>query len=63
MTRKDYVLIAEVIKDWQKFATSNNERVDKGHAANLADMLAEALKRDNSRFDAEQFIKACAIPA
>ncbi len=57
MTRKDYVLIAEVIRTeadtWS--ATSLQGRA----ISSLAYRISEALHKDNPRFDSDRFIKAC----
>jgi hypothetical protein len=61
MTRKDYVLIAEVI------ANLRGEQRDKGafaHAPSLAEVaeeLARALEVDNPRFDRARFLDACEV--
>jgi hypothetical protein len=51
MTRKDYVMIAEV------FARSAGDDLAKLIALNLADKLAE----DNPRFDKARFLTACGV--
>ena len=53
MTRKDYVLIAEVIAtSWHASAESKND---------LAVKMADALETENPRFDRERFIRACGV--
>ena len=52
MTRKDYVLTAEILKSNRKFM----------HPANFTKLIQEFGKvfaDDNSRFDFERFEKAC----
>lgn len=51
MTRKDYIMIAEV------FARSAGDDLAKFLALNLADKLAE----DNPRFDKARFLTACGV--
>jgi len=51
MTRKDYIMIAEV------FAHSAGDDLAKFLASNLADKLAE----DNPRFDRARFLEACGV--
>ena len=51
MTRKDYQLIADV------FARSAGDDIAKFLAVNLADKL----KQDNPRFDADKFLTACGV--
>ncbi len=53
MTRKDYVLIAEVI------ATSWHANAEAKRT--LAISFAEALETDNPRFDSERFLRACGV--
>lgn len=50
MTKQDYIIIARVIKDV-------NERKAKGKR--IAELFAEELQKDNPRFNAEIFFKAC----
>jgi hypothetical protein len=53
MTRKDYVMIAEVIAtSWHTSAETKRE---------LAVNMAEALETDNPRFDREKFLRACGV--
>ena len=53
MTRKDYVLIAEVI------ATSWHTSTDTKRT--IALNMADALQNDNPRFDRERFLVACGV--
>lgn len=53
MTRKDYVMIAEVIAtNWHYSADTK---------ADLARSFADALETDNPRFDRDRFLKACGV--
>ena len=52
MSRKDYVLIAGVIKDLS---------LTYGERALVAREMAKALKSTNSAFKPERFIEACGI--
>jgi hypothetical protein len=53
MTRKDYILIAEVIAtSWHANAEAKRD---------LAVSMAEALETDNPRFDSERFLRACGV--
>jgi len=59
MTKKDYVLLARVIKN-----NSDNERwqsVFHGETGRdyFIQNLSIELKKDNSRFDVSKFMKAC----
>jgi hypothetical protein len=53
MTRKDYVMIAEVI------ATSWHGSEDT--QADLARNFADVLEADNPRFDRARFLAACGV--
>jgi hypothetical protein len=58
MTRKDYELIANVIKQFP--------RLDYGVASvleELAEDLSMALSNENPRFDTARFLKACGVSA
>lgn len=56
MTRKDYVAIANVLKD-SRTAVSRLEVERKLLAEKIADVMAG----DNPRFDRARFLKACGI--
>jgi len=58
MTRKDYQLIADVIK-----ASNAMSPEDKAHELykSLAVSLAQELQKDNPRFKPALFLKACGI--
>jgi hypothetical protein len=59
MTRKDYVMIAEVIADLM--ADFNNGRSDEVSLSLVAQELARALQADNDRFDSARFLTACGV--
>jgi hypothetical protein len=66
MTRKDYVLIADAIRDALatdiEFGIAIPEREASGiHRAALR--LSDRLEQDNPRFDREVFLKACSLKA
>jgi hypothetical protein len=53
MTRKDYVMIAEVIAtSWHASADSKRD---------IAVNLAEVFETDNPRFDRDRFLSACGV--
>ncbi len=52
MTRKDYKLIAEAIK---------NSAIDEGSKRNIVGNLAMKLCIDNDRFDVDKFEVACGV--
>jgi len=55
MTRKDYVLIAETIKEAHRLTS------EKAGAGVVAYMLANTLQADNPRFDRARFLDACGV--
>ena len=57
MTRKDYVMLAEIIN---KNATSSTESTFI-HFARMAEDLATELQADNPRFDRARFLTACGV--
>lgn len=59
MTRKDYVLIADILKN-------NREDFIKGEDGFtvieiIANQMANALEEDNPRFDRARFLEACGV--
>jgi len=58
MTRKDYVLIADALLSATNNAKSSAERTG---ILDTSLYIAEALKRDNARFDQERFLKATGL--
>jgi hypothetical protein len=64
MIKKDYELIAKAIKGTHVY-------IDEREGGNLADLhdgaslaaelMADALQRDNPRFDRAKFLKACGV--
>jgi len=54
MTRKDFQLIADVIKD-----ARDNNVITKDQSRNLASMFCSELHKTNERFDSGRFISAC----
>lgn len=60
MTKKDYILIAEAIE-----GTLNNsyqwEQREKEAIHEVAERIAEALQKDNTRFDSIRFLEACGV--
>jgi len=66
MTRKDYILIADAIRDALaadiEFDIAMPEREASGiHRAALR--LSDRLEQDNPLFDREMFLKACSLTA
>jgi hypothetical protein len=57
MTRKDYILIAEVIRASKlSWAGNNNYLVD-----DISRALADTLEQDNPRFNRARFLTACGV--
>jgi hypothetical protein len=59
MTRKDYVMIAEILK----FNRENFVEGEDGFAVIgiMAHQIADGLEADNPRFDRARFLDACGI--
>jgi len=56
MTKKDYIMLARVIKDSKLTYNEFDKATSKG---GLIDLLCVALKQDNNRFDDTKFVEAC----
>jgi hypothetical protein len=61
MTRKDYVMIAEVIKTQIELSLKFGEDDARYGAENIAQDLATKLGEDNPRFDRGRFLAACGV--
>lgn len=59
MTRKDYVLLAEALASVLPDNVGNGYESEQ-HARDCA-AVADALARENARFDRERFLKACGV--
>lgn len=59
MTRKDYVLIAEAIRD----SVQHSGELERKAIEGTAKYVSYALRRDNPRFDRGRFMAACGFPA
>jgi hypothetical protein len=56
MTRKDYILLAEALRvQFHRSALEQNQPMQDG-VLNAAYEVADALQRDNSRFNREHFL-------
>lgn len=60
MTRKDYILIADALKDARGTMLLTAAAYHSG-VDNAVHRLADALARDNPRFDRERFLKAAGV--
>ena len=54
MTKKDYIAIASVLKQY-------NESYTKGWDFNIFEAFADILAKDNNKFDKNKFYKACGL--
>ena len=67
MTRKDFQLIADAVRQLRTFEAHDAElSEDVAHAvrwSSVADALASALATTNPRFDRDRFLGACGIGA
>lgn len=61
MTRKDYILIAAAIANAGVSVTDINEPQYQHGIEDTTHAIADALARDNPRFDCERFLKACGV--
>ena len=64
MSKKDYILLASVIKDSTKKAeTMSGKKFCEATAtlAVLAGKLADELQKENSKFDRSRFLTACGL--
>lgn len=60
MTRKDYELIASVLRETMQYAENESLNWNGIQTTECAiDLFAEALYRENGAFDEEKFRKAC----
>lgn len=74
MTRKDYILLADVLATFSRDIAKDDDPAlsDRGRAIlsgervalqTIAHRLAEQLRQDNPRFDRQRFIEACQLDA
>ena len=56
MTKKDYAMVAKVIRDRPTIPIVGGVCIGKG---SLVDALCLALKKDNPKFDEERFKETC----
>ena len=61
MTRKDYVLIAGIIKDANYAASKFKDAAGSSMLYHVASELSDALAKDNPRFDRNRFLIACEV--
>ena len=63
MTRKDYILIAAALRDTLLIDCPTSDYLNGARAAYASAVarVADALGRDNPRFDRERFLKAAGV--
>lgn len=64
MSKKDYVLIAAVFNEQHALYANRDNEPDRDAATGirlLARALADALRRDNARFDRSRFLVAAGV--
>jgi len=65
MTRKDYIMIAGIIKDCNLIPTLNKNKENGLIQADIlftvANQLAYKLEQDKPRFDRARFLEACGV--
>lgn len=60
MTKKDYELIANSIKQFRyKFNDMTGAEIDQQTVSSLVGWLAHDLDKENSKFNTEKFFNAC----
>ena len=59
MSRKDFQLIAETIKQLPSFTTNDPTCADAVRFDVVVNQFADALRSTNPRFDRERFIAVC----
>ncbi len=59
MTKKDYKLIAEALKEARE---ESNPLEGRSGVTLAAQKLANVLRADNPRFDYKRFLEACGVP-
>ena len=74
MTRKDYILLADVLAQFSRDIAENEDPAlterarailagERVALVTLAHRLADRLREDNYRFDRKRFIEACQLDA
>ena len=64
MTRKNYIAFAEAVATYGHRWMDTEQLESSGyayHQNNIAEMLADVLAADNSRFDRSKFMTACVL--
>lgn len=61
MTRKDYEVIAEGIRNTRARGEFQGTAADEATLTEVAKSLAQLLKYENIRFDEDKFLTACGV--
>lgn len=65
MTKKDYILIANAIKEVYEYQKDNDgngsKAIKQGAIKVVSESIADALKYDNERFNRTRFMTACGM--
>lgn len=61
MTRQDFKLIAEVLKDSLPYEDSNSIEAERGYHEMICNAFADRLSSTNPNFDRTRFLKACGV--
>jgi len=63
MTKKDYILIASVLKESKSFPIEIRETNKKIITINdlISEKMADVLQKENPRFNREKFLTACGL--
>jgi hypothetical protein len=63
MTKKDYILIAKVLKEARKLPIMiyETDKPQVNHDDLLATLLVTELRKDNPKFNEEKFLTACGL--
>jgi hypothetical protein len=61
MTKKDYILLARALKDARTHADVEGGDMRTPTVDETSGFIADALQRDNPRFDRDRFLTACGV--
>ena len=61
MTKKDYIIIAQAIKNYN-FSGISSYQIKIKHSHGIIKEIIKVLEADNPKFDAQKFEKACGLP-
>ncbi len=61
MTRKDYILLAQAIKNSVHNCSNQDQELSETQITEIVSTFCFMLRQDNSRFDDSKFTRACGI--